>query len=99
MVLLSGEVVTQREALAGLLVDPRLGTATLSSAGAAGKPYAFRVRSRRGRVVSAASPYHSTYRSTASFLGVLKIGATDRETLAALAARLAGLVAEERPDW
>jgi hypothetical protein len=100
LVVIAGEVVTQREALAGLLVDPRLGTAALSSGGVAGKPFAFRLRSRRGRVVSAASPYHSTYRSTASFLGVLKVGAADRETFRATAGRLAALVAPEPPvDW
>jgi Family of unknown function (DUF5941)/CDP-alcohol phosphatidyltransferase len=100
MVVLAGEVVTQREALAGLLVDPRLGTAALSSSGMAGKPFAFRIRSRRGRVVSAASPYHSTYRSTASFLGVLKVGAADHDALAALAGRLAALLSPQPPaDW
>jgi hypothetical protein len=99
MVVLAAEVVTQREALAGLLVDPRLGTAALSSGGHTGKPFAFRIRSRRGRVVSAASPYHSTGRSTASFLGVLKVGAADRQDVAALAGRVAGLLAEQRPDW
>jgi phosphatidylglycerophosphate synthase len=100
MVVLSGEVVTQREALAGLLVDPRLATAALSSGGVSGRPYAFRLRGRRGRVVSAASPYHSTYRSTASFLGVLKVGAADRDALAGIAGRLAALLAPgPRADW
>jgi CDP-alcohol phosphatidyltransferase-like enzyme len=100
IVVLAGEVVTQREALAGLLVDPRLGTAALSSSGVAGKPFAFRLRSRRGRVVSAASPYHSTYRSTASFLGVLKVGAAEHAAFADLAGRLAALLSPQPPaDW
>jgi phosphatidylglycerophosphate synthase len=100
IVVLSGEVVTQREALAGLLVDPRLGSAALSSGGTAGRPYAYRLRSRRGRVVSAASPYHSTYRSTSSFLGALKVSAADRPALAGLAGRLAALLDGGPPeDW
>ena len=42
------------------------------------RPFAFRVRATRGRVVSAASPYHSVRRPTGSFLGVLKVAAADR---------------------
>jgi phosphatidylglycerophosphate synthase/CTP:molybdopterin cytidylyltransferase MocA len=97
LVVLQGDVLTQREALAGLLSDPRIGTGALASGGATGRPYAFRLRARRGRVVSAASPFHSTYRSTAAFLGVLKVGAADREALAAVAARLAELTDPEPP--
>jgi phosphatidylglycerophosphate synthase len=97
LVVLQGDIVTQREALAGLLVDPRLGTAALSAGGATGKPFSFRLRARRGRVVSAASPYHSTYRPTSSFLGVLKIGAAERAGAGDAAERLAGLLSPAPP--
>ena len=99
LVLASAEVVTQREALAGLLADPRVATGILASGGALARPFAFRVRSRRGRVVSAASPYHATFRPTTSFLGVLKVAAADRPALAAAAARLAALTAEVPESW
>ena len=57
----SADIVTHREALAGLLEDPRIGTGVLTGAGWLARPFAFRVRSRRGRVVSAASPYHAVH--------------------------------------
>jgi phosphatidylglycerophosphate synthase len=100
LVVVQGEVVTQREALAGLLADPRIASGVLSSGGAAGKPFAFRLRARRGRVVSAASPFHSTNRPTAGFLGVLKVAPVDRDELAGVAGRLAALTHPEPPaDW
>jgi hypothetical protein len=97
LVVAHGDVVTHREALAGLLADPRLPTAILQAAtGVAGR-FAQRVRTRRGRVVSAASPYHSTHRPTGAFLGVLKVAPADRPTLAGVAERMAELVTPEPP--
>ena len=78
LVILPGEVVTHREALAGLLKDPRVVTGTLLGGGWRARQFAFRVRSKRGRVISAASPYHAVHRPTSAFLGVLKVAAADR---------------------
>jgi phosphatidylglycerophosphate synthase len=96
MVLLSGEIVTQREALAGLLADPRIATGILTGGGRR-SALTFRVRAVRGKVMSAASPYHSVRKPTIGFLGVLKVAAADRAALAFAAERLAALL-EPEPD-
>ena len=97
--ILPGEVVTHREALAGLLKDPRVVTGTLLGGGWRARQFAFRVRSKRGRVISAASPFHAVHRPTSAFLGVLKVAAADRPALATSAARLAELAAEPPQEW
>ena len=90
-----GEIVTQREALAGLLADPRVATGILAR-----RPRGARsrsaIRGARGRVVSAASPYHAVHRPTATFLGVLKVAPADRAALAAAAEQLAPLARRRR---
>ena len=75
---LPGDIVTHREALAGLLADPRVVTGTLLGGGWRARQFAFRVRANRGRVISAASPFHAAARPTSAFLGVLKVAAADR---------------------
>jgi hypothetical protein len=99
IVILPGEVITHREALAGLLKDPRVVTGTLLAGGRRAHDFVFRVRSKRGRVISAASPYHAANRPTSVFLGVLKVAAADRPTLAESAARLAELAADPPQEW
>jgi hypothetical protein len=99
IVILPGEIVTHREALAGLLKDPRVVTGTLLGGGRRAAEFFFRVRSRRGRVISAASPYHAAHKPTSAFLGVLKVAAADRPVLAASAGRLAELVADPPAEW
>ena len=100
VVLANADVLTQREVLAGLLADPRVPTGVLSSGGSVGRLFGFRTRSRRGRVVSAASPYHSVHRPNATFLGVLKVAGADRERLGGVAERLAELTTGGLPeDW
>ena len=91
------DVVTQREALAALLTDPRIGTGVLSSLEGVGAPFAFGQRSDRGRMVSAASPFHAVSGPTERFLGLLKVSAADTAALAAAAEELAGLVAAGVP--
>jgi CDP-alcohol phosphatidyltransferase-like enzyme len=93
-----GDVVTQREVLAGLAVDPRVATGALATVNNLGRPTAPRIRSARGRVVSAASPYHLVHRPTATFLGVLKVGADDRAALAGVAEHLATLTDGALPE-
>jgi hypothetical protein len=100
LVVLGAEILTQREALAGLMVDPRLATAILVAPGGPAGRFALRVRSRRGRVISAASPYHAVRSPTGSFLGVLKAAPADRAALAAVADRLADLLTPAPPpEW
>ena len=100
LLIAQGEVVTQREALAGLAADPRVSTGVLATVGRVGRPFAQRTRSARGRVVSAGSPYHGVHRPTTTFLGVVKVADADRATLADVAERLADLVAPPlREDW
>ncbi len=92
-----GDIAVHREALAGLISDPRVSTGML--AGGKRRPMAFRVQSRRGKLTSAASPYHSVRRPNASFLGVLRVGADELGALAEAAEHLAPLVADVPPEW
>jgi hypothetical protein len=97
LVVVHGEIVTHREALAGLLVGPRIVTGTLARHGGVPPHLAPRTRSTRGRVMSASSPYHAAGRPNTSFLGVLKIGERDRPAAAEVAERLALLTAPPLP--
>jgi hypothetical protein len=90
LVIADGDVVTQREALAAVLDDPRLATGAL--VGRADDERAFAVRVGSGRVLAAASPLHDVSRPTGSFRGVLRVGGDDRAALAAAARRAADLV-------
>ena len=98
LLIAQGEVLTQREALAGLAADPRVPTGVLATVGRVGRPFQQRTRSARGRVVSAASPYHGVNKPTTTFLGVLKVAGADRDALIAAADRLAELTAPPLPD-
>lgn len=99
LVLVNGDVVTHREALAGLLADPRVTTGVLSTGGRTGRPFTFRIRSRRGRVVGAGSPYHYCHHTTGGFLGVLKVSPAERTAVAAECERLAALATDPPPSW
>jgi hypothetical protein len=85
------DLVTDREALAGLLADPRPGTKMLGEGRRSGRAAAFDVRADRDRVLSAASPYHSVRDPNAAFLGVLRISPADRGELAQVTGALAAL--------
>jgi phosphatidylglycerophosphate synthase len=89
LVVLGGDVFTHREALAGLLADPRIGTGVLVTEEEV--PGEWPVRATRGRVESAGSPWHSVSASTGTFLGVLKVVPGDAGALAEVAGRLASL--------
>jgi len=97
IVLVHGELVTHREALAGLLVAPRIVTGILARHGGVPPYMAPRTRSTRGRVMSASSPYHATGRPNTSLLGVLKVGERDRGELVETAKRLASLTEPPLP--
>jgi phosphatidylglycerophosphate synthase/choline kinase len=90
-----GDVATHREALAGLLADPRIATGILAT----GRRHRqqFRVRSARGRVVSAASPYHHTSKPNGYFLGVIKVDKRHRADLVRVCRELAELRAGQLP--
>jgi len=97
VVVVHGEIVTHREALAGLLVGPRIVTGILSRHGGFPPHIAPRTRATRGRVMSAASPYHVAGRPNACLLGVLKVGERDRPALVEVAERLASLIEPPLP--
>ena len=97
LLLANGDIATHREALAGLLADPRMATGILG--GGRLRPMVFRIRGRRGRVISAGSAYHAVHRPTATFLGLLKVTPGDRPALARAAEQLAPLCAEPPAAW
>jgi hypothetical protein len=90
------DVVTHREALAGLLADPRIVSGILVGPGSTSAGWSYRVRGARRRIVSAGSPFHRVRNPNIFFLGFLKVDRRDRDALAAAAERLAEL-AEDRP--
>ena len=90
VVLADGAIYTQREALAGVLADPRLDTAILSARAPQG-PGSSPVRSERARVVAAGSAHHLVGAPSEWFLGVVKVAAADRPALLEAAERLAFL--------
>jgi hypothetical protein len=97
LVLMYGDIATHREALAGLLADPRVTTGIL--AGGRLRPMVFRVRGRRGRVISAGSAYHAVHRPTATFLGLLKVTPGDGPALARAAEQLVPLCEQRPAAW
>jgi phosphatidylglycerophosphate synthase len=99
LVVANADILTQGEALAGLLADPRVTTGMLTTTvRRIQRQMAFRTRGRRGRVVSAATPYHYIHQPNGTFLGVLKIAPVHREALADVATRLAALVDGSLPE-
>jgi hypothetical protein len=99
LVVAYADIVTQREVLAGLLVEPRMATGIISTGGPVARPYGFKTRARRGRIISAGSPYHAVRSPTGTFLGVVKVAPADRPGVAAITERLAGLVESPSPEW
>ncbi|MGH3031725.1 MAG: CDP-alcohol phosphatidyltransferase family protein, partial [Gaiellaceae bacterium] len=95
----NAHVLTHREALAGLLADPRILSGALVAGSALKAPWAFAVRLRRARVVSAASPYHRVKGGSGHFLGVMKVDARDRERLVTASRELAELAADRPRSW
>ena len=95
-----GDIVTRDQAVAGLLADPRVSTGILATAAGYGRPFTFRTRTSRGRVVSAASQYHTVDRPNHRFLGVLRVAPAEQPALAGVAERLAELATPPLvPEW
>jgi phosphatidylglycerophosphate synthase len=93
------DILTHREALAGLLADPRVPTGILAAFDVVDAPGAWRIRTNRGRVESAASPFHTVHQPTNTFLGVIKVDGAHRPALARVAGQLAELgLADDVPS-
>jgi hypothetical protein len=97
IVVMYGDLVAHGQALAGVLASPRLATGIL--AGGRHRPMVFRIRTRRGRVTSAGSQYHSVHRPTAAFLGLLKVSPPDIPRLVRVARELVPLAADPPAEW
>ena len=93
-----GEALAHREALAGLLADPRIISGILTTGSARMARWAFRTRTARGRVVSAGSPWHRVGDPTGFFLGFIKVDPRDSERLVAAAERAAALLRDGPPE-
>ena len=94
------DILTHHQALAGLLADPRTSTGILATAARLGRPFAFKTRSNRGRVVSASSAYHVAHKANHRFLGVLRVAPAQHDDLIRAAERLAELThGDLLPGW
>ena len=91
------DLVTHRGALEGLIASPGVVTGVLSTGSQLGLS-AMRTRMARGRVVSAASPFHAAAAPRATFLSVLKVAAADNETFVEVAQHLSELMADGLPE-
>lgn len=96
LVLGDAGVLTHREALAGLLSDPRVSSGVLCTTSPVA---ATETRSARGRVLSASSPFHSCRRPNGRFLDLIKVDRPDVGMVETVARRLSGLVADPPPLW
>lgn len=100
LVLGSADVLTHREALAGLLADPRVVSGILTRTGKMPESWAFGNRSERGRLVSAESPYHRVRKPSGRLLGFLKIDPRDQDALVSATNALAELGTSPLPaSW
>ena len=98
-VVVGGDVYTQREALAGLIADPRSSSGILTTGQWSRGRLSPRIRSTRGRVISAETPVHECTRSTSYFLSVMRVNADDASRLAVAAKEIATLLVDEPPTW
>jgi hypothetical protein len=98
LLLAHAHLLAHREALAGLLCDPRIASGVLAGAAGNDDLTAPPVRSGPARVLSAGSPYHRVSNPTGSFLGAIKVAGSDRRRLAHAARELAGLRSGPVPE-
>jgi hypothetical protein len=100
VIVLPGDLLTQREALAGLLADPRIASGILAGQAPLGRLFTFPARQQRGRIVSASSPFHAVHRPNTRFLSVVRVGPADHPALAAVCDELATLLdGGPPPSW
>lgn len=98
LVLASADLLTHREALAGLLADPRVASGILTTTSKKRGSWTMRTRAERGRVVSAGSPYHKVRKPTGYFLSVIKVDHSDVDALVEATSALAGLTSGPVPE-
>jgi hypothetical protein len=98
VVVANADILTQGEALAGLLADPRLPTGILVTRWAASRLAAPGVQSRVGQVLAAGTAHHHVVGATERFLGVIKLAAAERATLAEVAERAVEVLGGPLPD-
>jgi phosphatidylglycerophosphate synthase len=95
----NAHLLAHREALVGLLVDPRAGSGVLMTASPLKAHWSFAFHSLRGRLISAESPYHRIERESGYFLGILKVDVRDRDRLVNVSRELARLAAQRPKRW
>jgi hypothetical protein len=96
----NAHVVTQREALAGLLGDPRIASGVVTACSSANAEWAFPLRAKPAQVMSASSAYHAVTGATDYFVGLIKVDPVDRDRLVAASTELAGLATDPFPvEW
>ncbi|MEV0202660.1 CDP-alcohol phosphatidyltransferase family protein [Nonomuraea sp. NPDC050691] len=96
LVVLPADLVAHTDALGLLLQHPARGSAALVSSDAEGGPLRPPVRLEGGRVVAAASSFHTVPQANATFRGVLQAGEADLASLADVAEELADLAESGR---
>ena len=98
--LAAGEVITQHEALAGLIINPRVTTgALITGIRYTTRRIGFKTRVVRTSMTSVGSPFHTVHKPNAVSLGAVKVGPTERERLIAAAQRLIPLVEAPSEEW
>jgi len=98
LVIANADVLTQGEALAGLVADPRIATGVLVTQWRASRFAAFGIQSLRDRVLNAGSAYHHVTDATERFLGVIKVAPDHRGELLGVATELGELLGGGLPE-
>ncbi len=100
LVIANADILTQGEALAGLVADPRVATGVLVTQWRASRFAAFGLQSLRNSVLNAGTGYHHLTDATERFLGVVKVAAVHRGELRDAATELGTLLEPGLPeDW
>jgi phosphatidylglycerophosphate synthase len=100
LLIANADILVHREALAGLLTNPKVATGILVTGSQHRGQRSFRVRAARGRVVAMASGFHRVVHNPNNyFLGVLKVDDADRVALAAASGDLATLLEARPAGW
>jgi len=97
LVLAVADLIVHRSALEGLLVNPSIVTGVLATGIGSGGVFGFRGRNQRGRLVSAASAYHSLAGAKMTCLGVLKVSGAENDALVETARELAEIMSGPLP--
>lgn len=100
LLLAPADLAVSRDALAGLLKDPRVATGALVMTASPPGWWTAPVRIARGRIVSAGSAFHLAGRPNAALPGVLMVAADHTAELAGAATQLARLARPPLPpSW